>query len=156
MKILMILGAGGHTAEMLEIYRPLKDDFDFEFIAMKDDNLAEKKVKGKIYRMRRMRRYGDSALKIAFNTFINIFESIIITLRSDAKMIISSGPGIAIPVFFFGKLVGKKTIFVETYSRTSTRAKTGFFCYYLSDMFFIQWPQLKKLYPKGIYAGRVA
>ncbi|MDP3029141.1 MAG: hypothetical protein Q8O04_06545 [Deltaproteobacteria bacterium] len=46
-------------------------------------------------------------------------------------------------------------IFIESWSRVTTKSTTGKICYYLSDLFFVQWPELIKRYPKAIYAGRL-
>jgi UDP-N-acetylglucosamine:LPS N-acetylglucosamine transferase len=62
----------------------------------------------------------------------------------------------AVPFSVLGKLLGKKVIFVEDYSRVSKASTSGKIIYRFSDLFFVQWPELKAVYPKGIYAGRLA
>ena len=54
-----------------------------------------------------------------------------------------------------GKLLGKKIIFIESWSRIYKKSSSGKFAYLFANLFFVQWPEMKKQYPKAIYAGRL-
>jgi UDP-N-acetylglucosamine:LPS N-acetylglucosamine transferase len=58
--------------------------------------------------------------------------------RPDA--ILSTGAALALPFFLAGKLLGARTIYVESLARTSGLSLTGRLVYPLADAFFVQWP----------------
>lgn len=89
----------------------------------------------------------------------SVFSSVIITLKIlfkyRVKLMISTGPGIAvIPAIIF-KIFKKKIIFIETWSRFEKASSTGKFMYRIADYFIIQNIELKEIYPKAIYGGRL-
>jgi UDP-N-acetylglucosamine:LPS N-acetylglucosamine transferase len=90
-----------------------------------------------------------------FNLLWAALNSLIILVRSKPRAILSTGPAISVPVSIIGKLFGKKIIFIETGSRVKNLSLTGRIMYRFADLFFIQWPQLQKVAPKAIYAGRL-
>ncbi|MDD1775841.1 MAG: hypothetical protein LUP94_00640 [Candidatus Methanomethylicus sp.] len=158
MKILIILGSGGHTAQMLKLVEMLGDKFDYAYMIGKGDALSEEKIriKGEICHTRLARKYGENI----FMTFLRVamlsFESFSLILRIKPQAIISAGPGTAVPVSLIGKVLGKKVIFIEDWSRVYQKSGAGKIICKFADLFFIQWPELEKAYPKGIYAGRLA
>jgi UDP-N-acetylglucosamine:LPS N-acetylglucosamine transferase len=71
-------------------------------------------------------------------------------------VIVSLGAEIALPFFYWGKLLGIKTIFVESWCRVEDLSKTGRLVYPLADAFFVQWPQLLSICGgKAQYHGAV-
>lgn len=155
--LLIILGEGGHSAEMLNLVNLLGDEFRYNYIVSKEDNISINhiRIKGTIYRIHRPRGKQTTIIRAIIRflgVLINSFE-ILIKVRPCA--ILSTGPAIAVPVSAIGKLLKIKIIFIETGSRVRKLSLTGRIMYHLADLFFIQWPQLKNKAPKGIYAGRL-
>lgn len=68
-------------------------------------------------------------------------------------VIISTGSNIAVPLFFAGKLMGCKLIFIETRAKVYSKSVTGKLVERLADKMFVQWPEMQRLYPKAIYCG---
>jgi beta-1,4-N-acetylglucosaminyltransferase len=83
-------------------------------------------------------------------------ESLVLIAKANPNAIISAGPGIAVPISLIGKVFGKKVIFIEDWSRVYHKSSAGRIVYRFADLFFIQWPELNKVYPKGIFAGRLS
>jgi beta-1,4-N-acetylglucosaminyltransferase len=80
-----------------------------------------------------------------------------ILLRERPNVILSTGAEIAIPFLWVGKLLGAKTVYIESWSRVRTRSGTGPLVYPVADLFLVQWPALLGLYgPKARYEGGVA
>lgn len=71
------------------------------------------------------------------------------------KVIISTGPGIAISAGIAAKLFRVKIIHIETWSRFYSKSFTGRIMYKLADKFYVQNEELLKIYPKAIYSGRL-
>lgn len=157
MKLLIVLGDGGHTAELISLINLLGDKYSYEYIIAKEDYLSDKKIKypGNIFKLRRPRGKNTTNCNAIYNTFINGINAILLLLRLRPYAIISSGPAIAVPVAFVGKLLNSKIIFVETGSRVTSLSLTGRIMYRFADLFFIQWPNMKENLPKAIYAGRL-
>jgi UDP-N-acetylglucosamine:LPS N-acetylglucosamine transferase len=71
-------------------------------------------------------------------------------------LIVSTGSEIAIPVFYIAKLLGIKTIFIESLCRVEEPSLSGKIVYPVSDVFLVQWKQLlSKFGKKAQYWGNV-
>ena len=157
-KIIAVLGSGGHTTQMIKLTETLYDVYDFEYIVNDDDDRSIKAAKfpGDVYSITRPRRvYDGSIIRSIALTMYSLSEAYSIIKNSESVAIVSAGPGLSIPLFIWAKIFKKKRIFLESWSRVTTKSTTGKICYYLSDVFFIQWPELIELYPRAIYVGRL-
>lgn len=156
MRFMVVLGTGGHTAQMLRLVNLLGTKHEYEYVIGKDDEFSEKKIKikGDIFRIRKTREIKESIAKSALKQIPACIEARKILKRSKADAVIACGPNIAVPIIFMSKLMGKKVIFIESWSRVYSRSLSGRFAYKFADLFFVQWPEMKKLYPNAIYAGR--
>lgn len=153
-KILVILGSGGHTAQMLKLLELLGDQYKYEYVVNNDDVLSSRKVDGKVYTIVNPRVYADR-IKLG-KLLLGAVQSIKTLIRSKPDAILSAGPGVTFPLFLFGKLFHAKCIFLESWSRAHSKSRSGFYCYFLADLFFVQWPEMKGKYPKAVYAGRLS
>jgi UDP-N-acetylglucosamine:LPS N-acetylglucosamine transferase len=157
MKLLIVLGEGGHTTEMLNLVDLLGNKYNYYYIVSKEDNLSTDriKIKGKIFRLNRPRGKKTNIFSSFYNTIMVGIKSIAILKHIMPTAIISTGPAIIVPVAIIGKFLNVKVIFIETGSRVNTASLTGKIMYHFADLFFIQWPILKHKFPKAIYAGRL-
>ncbi len=78
-----------------------------------------------------------------------------LVLKYNIKIIITTGPGMAIPAALVAKLLRVEIIHIETWSRFSTYSLSGRIMYHLADKFYVQNESLLKLYPEAIYSGRL-
>jgi beta-1,4-N-acetylglucosaminyltransferase len=156
-KLLVVLGEGGHSAELLNLVDLLEDRYDYHYIVSKEDNLSASRIKypGPVYSLNRPRGKSTGKLNAIFRTLFAGIESLWILLRIRPAAILSTGPAIAVPVSIIGKLLGTRIIFVETGSRVRALSLTGRIMYRWADLFFVQWPQLAENLPRAIYAGRL-
>ena len=53
------------------------------------------------------------------------------------------------------KMLGKKIIYVESFAKLNNKSVTGEMVYPFADYFFVQWKEMKRVYPKAIYHGTV-
>lgn len=144
MKIALACSHGGHLTEMLLLKEAFEkyDCFFMTYASARTESLG--------YRKYLIENIGMSPLRM-LKAFISVI-SILIRERPDA--IISTGAEIAIPTFVIGKLLGAKTIFIESWARTSSKSGTGRIVYHFSDTFFVQWESLLDKYgKKAVYAG---
>ncbi|MDU6765899.1 MAG: PssD/Cps14F family polysaccharide biosynthesis glycosyltransferase [Gemella haemolysans] len=89
------------------------------------------------------------------NLIKNTFLAIKIIRKEKPKLIISSGAGVAVPFFYIGKIFGARTIFIEVFDRIDKPTITGKLVYPVSDIFVVQWEEMKKVYPKAINLGGI-
>lgn len=158
MRILVVLGSGGHTAQMIRLVGMLSLDHEISYMVGLDDRLSESKItrKGAVYRVHRARRHEDGLLKTVVKVVRLSFESLGVLRRAKPDAIINAGPGTAVPVSIVGKLLGKRIITIEDWSRVYSRSRSGRILYRFSDLFFVQWPEMLELYHKAVYAGRLS
>ncbi len=157
MKLLIVLGEGGHTKEMLALVDLLGDEYEYAYALTKEDALSEGRIRlsGTCYRVIRPRSKSDPAWVAAGKLLLCFWQSLWAILYTRPDAIISSGPAVAIPLSFWGKLFRKAIIFVETGSRVRRLSFTGRLMRHLADLFFVQWPQLCEKHPQALYAGRL-
>ena len=94
-------------------------------------------------------------LGFLFRFGYNIVVSLVYLLKERPDVIISTGAGAAYPTCRWGKLLGKKIIFLESLARTRNKSKTGEMVYPFADHFIVQWEEMLEVYPKASYHGTV-
>ena len=161
LKLLVVLGEGGHTTELLNLVEHLGDLYDYHYLISREDNLSAGHIRypGPLYRVTRPRGKQTSVLRSAFRTLGTAIESLWVLIRIRPTAILSTGPALAVPVSVIGKVLGARIIFVETGSRIQSLSLTGRIIYRWANLFFVQWPQLREKLPaddpRVIYAGRL-
>lgn len=156
-KLVIVLGEGGHTTELLHLVHLLGNGYQYSYIVSKEDNISADKIKlqGQIYKINRPRGKKTKIISAIIRFVQALIDSFLILIKVRPYAILSTGPAIAVPVSVIGKLLRIKIIFIETGSRIQKLSLTGRIICPFADLFFIQWPQLKSEAPKGIYAGRL-
>jgi beta-1,4-N-acetylglucosaminyltransferase len=161
-KLLVVLGEGGHTKQMLNLVALLQsidqaDNYQLSYIVAKEDPLSAGHIKcpGLIYRVNRPRGKSTGRIGAAFRTILAGIQSLRILLQVRPDAIISAGPAIAVPVSIIGKVLGTRIIYVESSSRIRHVSLTGRIMYRWADLFFVQWQQLQEKLPEAIFAGRL-
>ncbi|RME44908.1 MAG: hypothetical protein D6796_11150 [Caldilineae bacterium] len=157
MRLLVVLGEGGHTKEMITLVDMLSAPYEYGYVVVRGDEVSEAKIRrpGKIYhitrpRYKRLRFWIDS-----INTLRCAVEAFRILREFRPVAVVSAGPSVAVPVSLVAKWMGISVIFVETGSRITSLSMTGRILYRFADLFFVQWPELAERFPKAIYAGRL-
>lgn len=157
MKLLVVLGEGGHTTELLRLVDLLGDGYDYHYIVAAEDPLSVSRIRrpGPVYRLPRPRHKAMSIAQGAWRALGVSWQTFRLLRQLRPTAILSTGPALAVPVALLGKTVGARLIFVETGSRVNQLSLTGRLLYPIADLFFVQWPQLQARLPRAIYAGRL-
>lgn len=138
MKIALVCAPGGHLTEMFLLMEAF-EGHDLFFITHKNSRSEQLE-----YRKYLLQDIGTNVWRM-IKTFFKTFN---ILKKEKPDLIISTGPEIAIPSFTIAKLIGIKTIYIESWCRVKTRSGTGRLLYYISDIFLVQWPDLLRQYGK--------
>ncbi|KAF5726940.1 UDP-N-acetylglucosamine transferase subunit ALG14 [Tripterygium wilfordii] len=176
---LVVLGSGGHTAEMLNLLMVLqKDRFTPRFyIAAATDNMSLQKsrvfesslddttgkhgVAMQFVQIYRSREVGQSYITSVWTTLIAMAHALWLMIKTRPQVLLCNGPGTCIPlciIAFVFKVVGIRwsyIFYVESIARVRRLSLSGLILYKLciADELFVQWPQLQKKYPRARYVG---
>jgi beta-1,4-N-acetylglucosaminyltransferase len=156
MKILVVLGDGGHSAEILKLLELLGSGHEYNYMMSTVDSISEGKITwgGPVYRVPLpLGKYASE--RNLFSVMWSALRQLLVLLRVRPKVILSSGANIAVPISALGRLMRTKVIYIETGSRVRTMSSTGKLMYHIAHLFFVQWEPLREDYPKAIYAGRL-
>jgi UDP-N-acetylglucosamine:LPS N-acetylglucosamine transferase len=89
------------------------------------------------------------------NLLRNLVLAVRVLRRERPDVVLSTGAGVAFPFFLLARVFRVKTAYLEVYDRIDSRTLTGRLCEPLSDVFMLQWPQQKAVYPRGVVVGQV-
>ncbi len=103
------------------------------------------KLKGK--------RYHNPRMNLVKDYLSLIMECRKIWKKYRPAVIITTGSNIAVGLFLYGKIYGSKLIFIESRAKVYSKTLTGKIIGKLADHVFVQWPEMKKIYPKSEYCG---
>lgn len=162
----------GHTTEMLEVAKRLKEDKyspRLYIVADNDQHSVDKlmaiekdKTDYKIYMITRSRKVHQSYLSSIFTTLKATFDCFPLLMHTQPDLILTNGPGTCVPLclvaFLFKVLyINKKCkiAFIESFCRVKTLSASGWILLYLTDIFVVQWPKLSKVSRKVSYFGRL-
>lgn len=146
MKICLISSSGGHYEQLMRL-KPLFEKY--EGIVVTEKTSINNKADYYIPQVNR------KEITIIFRLLKISYKSLKIILKEKPNVIISTGALSCIPMCLIGKLFGKKIIFIESFAKISSPTLTGKLLYKFSDMFIIQWEELRKFYPNAIYGGSI-
>ncbi|GII93517.1 PssD/Cps14F family polysaccharide biosynthesis glycosyltransferase [Sinosporangium siamense] len=148
MKVLFVCSGGGHLGQLYRL-RSWWQGEDRHWVTFKQTDalslLAEEKVTW---------AYHPTTRNIP-NLLRNLFLAVRLLPTYRPDVIVSTGAGVAYPFFLLAKLFGSRTVYLEVYDRIDTQTLTGKLCYPLSDLFLLQWPEQREIYPKGVVVGQV-
>jgi beta-1,4-N-acetylglucosaminyltransferase len=157
MKLLIVLGGGGHTTEMLKLVDLLGPEYEYHYLLVREVSFSRDRIKrkGQIHQIRRPRGMYDSIPASICNSLVALAQMATIMVRVRPAAVIGCGPAVSVLASAMGKLLGAKAIYIETGSRVCTLSLSGKIMYHFADQFFVQWPTLEDRHLKAIYAGRL-
>lgn len=175
-RTLIVLGSGGHTAEMMTIVKQLnkKNYSPRYYVLASTDTTSKTKVLDleepttskndyEIIRIKRSRHVGQSYLTSVLTTLQSIWQCIPLVYRLQPDLILCNGPGTCVPIcliafmlkVFCAISIQCKIVFVESFCRVKTVSLSGRILIWIADCFVVQWPQLVQFSPKTRFFGRL-
>lgn len=150
LRILFPSSSGGHLSEITQL-KKLFSTCEY-LIVTEDMPLNRTILQGKNTRF--IRRNGKERDFLFWKNFvINWFLALKIILQFRPDAIVTTGSHTAVPFCYLGKLFRCKIIYILSFCRIDSRAKAADVVYPISDLFFVQWEQMKKEYTKASFVG---
>ncbi|KAG7028267.1 Alpha,alpha-trehalose-phosphate synthase [UDP-forming] 5, partial [Cucurbita argyrosperma subsp. argyrosperma] len=155
---LIVLGSGGHTAEMLNVLSVLQKDLfspRFYIAAAATDYMSLQKARTYEHQLPHKVRYQGLQTSLIFLNK-ETREGIVWPMDSLQWPWYNCIPLCAIAFIF--KVVGirwSSIFYVESIARVKRSSLSGYILYklHMADQFFVQWPQLHTKYPHAHYVG---
>ena len=150
-KICLVSSCGGHFMELMQLI-PAINGYDFYIVTEK--NVASTAIVEK-YRHHYLVQQERKSISFIFKFAFNIIASFVYLLIEKPAIIITTGAGASYPTCKIGKMLGKKVIYVESFAKLNDKSVTGEMVYPFADYFFVQWEEMKRVYPNALYYGTV-
>nr|CAH0099192.1 unnamed protein product [Daphnia galeata] len=175
-KILIVMGSGGHTGEMLRLLYTL----DFRhfsprlYLVARTDDMSAQRVQQlesshvstadsfQTVAISRSREVHQSWISTILSFVQSTLDSLRILLSYQPDLILCNGPGTCVPPCLVALLlrvlwIKRSTIvFVESICRVNTLSLTGkLMVHLLADRSIVQWPELHAKYPQTVFLGRL-
>jgi beta-1,4-N-acetylglucosaminyltransferase len=147
MKIALVATRGGHLSEIVQLV-PALGEHEFFFVAPHSPRDAEIEALGPVF-------YSLS-IDARITRFIPVFFwALGVLLKQRPDVVLSMGTEIALPFFFWGRLLGMKTIYIESWCRVENLSLTGRLVYHWVHEFWVQWPRLQERFAKAKFRGAI-
>ena len=157
--VLIVYGEGGHHAQMrrlLSRFTELRDD-GVKVIAVVEAGahvMDDAAITEELQPLRAKTR--STALIFSLMNFCRaVIRSHQLIRTHNVGFVLSTGPGIAIPVTVATKLRGVRVSHIETWSRFYSSSWTARFLYLLASDFYVQNKELLSIFPKATWSGRL-
>ena len=146
LKLALVCSHGGHLTEM-QMLSPALDGHDCFLVSYRCRRTEEL---NSVQRKYLLDNIGTNVARM----LAAIAQAARILHRERPDVVLSTGAEIAVPFLWVGKLLGARTVYVESLCRVRTRSGTGPLVYPVADLFLLQWPDLLPIYgPKAQYLG---
>ncbi|KAI8647930.1 oligosaccharide biosynthesis protein Alg14 like-domain-containing protein [Parasitella parasitica] len=171
-KTCIVLGSGGHTAEMLQLIKSLepKQYYPRTYVVANTDTLSKEKAieyeqstgqqnQFDVCTIPRAREVGQPWSQVPVTALIALTASVKVILSSWPDLIICNGPGSCVPICilaYIPRILGIKKIeiiYIESFARVESLSVTGKLLYPFVDRFLVQWPQLSNILDAAEYKG---
>ncbi len=142
MKLLLVSSVGGHLTEIMYLSR-LFAEREVVLVVNEKVQLPDYPF-SRVYRIEHAER--------DWRQLRNFGEALAILDRERPDVILSAGASPAVIFAVAAKLVSTaRIVYLESAAAINAPTLTGKLMYPLADTFFIQWPALRKHFPRSIY-----
>lgn len=148
-KICFAASSGGHF-EQLMMLRPLMERYESFVVTEKAGYGIKTPVK--CYYLQQVNR---RQWQCPIYMLVNMLRSLKILYLEKPDVVVCTGVLAMIPLCIEAKIFGRKLIYIESFAKVTTATMTGKFLYRYADRFYVQWPQMKEIYPDAVCLGGI-
>ncbi len=145
MKVLAVASGGGHITELLRLQPAFEDH---ELIYMSTQESFSAKCKGYEYHT-----VPDFSQWDAYKMPVIGWKMYKLIRKIKPDVIVTTGAAPGVVALFIGKLIGAKTIWVESLCHAEKVSISGKICNLFADRVYTQWPHLAT--SKIVYSGNI-
>ena len=142
MKLLLISSTGGHFNALCQL-APFWSQHDRTWVTFKsattEQFLAEESVRW---------AFGPTNRNIP-NLLRNLKLAVSVIFGSRPDMVVSTGAGVAVPFIVLAKLLGIRTVFIESFTRVDDLSLSAKLVLPFIDKLYVQWEELQTRYPQA-------
>ncbi len=151
-KVMFISSSGGHLTQLLKL-KELFDCYDYVLITEKTDVTMDMKEQ---YQLEYL-KYGSRKyiVKYLFVSVCNCVKSLILFLKYNPNVIVTTGTHTAVVMCYLGWMFKKKVIYIESFAKSKSPTLSGRLVYPIATTFIVQWESMLKVYPKAKYFGGI-
>lgn len=146
LKLCFACSPGGHLAQLAQLRPFWEQHARFWFVIDRDDTRSFLRDETLIAPHHPTTRSLRNALR-------NLALAWKVLRRERPDVVISTGAGIAFPVFVAARLMRIPTVYIEVFGRVDLPTVSGRLCYPISTRFLLQWQEQRRFYPRGQYVG---
>lgn len=147
-KICLACSPGGHWRQMQLAIGSIPNDYDCYWLTFKIKS-TEVAMRNKEHVFLR-----DVQMHKKWTLIINAIQSLFWLIIKRPNVVISTGAGVAVPTIFFAKKIfNAKVIYITSAANVTDCSRTPIWAEKYSDVFYIQWEEMKTLFPNATYIG---
>lgn len=75
--------------------------------------------------------------------------------RERPDVVISTGAGVAVPFLILARVLGIRSVYLESITRIRELSLSGYLVYPFVDRFLVQWQELAERYRRARFHGRI-
>ncbi len=150
-KVCLTSSSGGHFMQLRQLFK-MTEKYDTYIFTEKNE--ISKGYSNK-YKMQYLKQQERKNVGFILEFMYNMLKAFWITFWINPDVVISTGAGATTFVCLFVKIFGGKVIYIESFAKINSRTITGRIVYKFADEFYVQWEEMKKLYPKAHYDGGI-
>lgn len=150
MKACFVSSSGGHWEELMCL-RSIAEEHDTFYVTEEGGQAGDSSLKH-LYLLPQINRRQKDFCRRFLKLLVSAGK---IMLREKPDVVVTTGALISFPFCLYGKLMGAKVIYLESFARVNDRSLTGKLVYPFADLFLVQWESLLEVYPKAKYVGGV-
>lgn len=150
MKACFIASSGGHWEELMCL-KPIAQEHDTFYVTEEGGQARDSSLEH-VYLLPQINRRQKDFLWRFLKLMVSAGK---IMYREKPEFLVTTGALISFPFCLYGKLMGAKVIYIESFARVNDRSLTGRLVYPIADLFLVQWESLLELYPKAKYVGGI-
>ena len=142
MTILLVCSSGGHFKGLQQL-RPFWENQERVWVTFRTATTEAELTGENVF-------WAYSPTNRNFPNFCkNLFLSWRLIRKNRPDVIISTGAGVAVPFLILGKLLGSKTVFIESVTRVNNLSLSAKIVLPFLNVLYVQWPQLQVRYPQA-------
>ena len=148
LKVAVAASPGGHLVQIRQL-APIYQHYDYFYFTFHSS------VANDLAKSEKVKAIPNVVRNNPLSWITGFWLSLKIALAERPDVVITTGAGVVVFFCLFSKLFGGKLIFIESMAKVEKPTLTARMLYPISDLFFVQWPDLKSFFPKALYLGKL-